>query len=258
MFAREPARAQARLFPKDASLDRQVTLACKGESVADILARLQPEGGAAIKATREPSWEPLSIYVKHRPIRDVMTQISTLLHYDWAVEQEPGKPATYTLIAGQAIRSLEKELLTKTLLRGAAPLEQLVKYLDLPQKELDRLNERWKAREPVGDPPLETNFFYLSRPGPRSAIKLYSLLSLDQKLALFQDEELLLTPADLTESQRADVHGMGMESGSLLNRIGKAEGVSAEQIAEMSDRFGVTLRVDVHPVTGQVHSLSYS
>lgn len=248
----------AGLFPNDRALDRKVTLACKGEPLADILKLLQSEGGPRITAAKEPGWERLSLYAKDRPIREIMSQISTLLHYDWATEQEPGKPATYTLVAGQTIRALEKELLTKTLLRGAEPLEQVVKFLNLPKKELDRLMERWKNREPVGEPPLEMNFYPLTKPGPRSVIHLYSLLSTDQKLTLLQDEELLVRPAEMTEPQRADLHRLGMDTGNLLNRIGKAEGVSPEQIADMSDRAGLKLSVDIHPVTGAVHSYSYS
>jgi hypothetical protein len=255
------AEAGRSLFPEERGLDARVSPGARGEALGEILAQLSRAGKVQVRAGREAEWEPVSVYAKERPVREVMSGLGELLHYTWTEEPSTQGGLRATLAPGLRVRRYEQALWLETLDRGAAPLFQLTGYTARPPEHYRRIQEEYdtagkQPEDPLLRPGNRLNLVSLTRPPSRAALELLTTLSPGQRFALLEGERYLLRWAEMTPRQRQLGSVIARDIGEVRTRLQPRAGQSAEDWVRWIERFGLVLHVTVHPVTGAVTSYS--
>lgn len=118
----------------DARLQRNVALAAKGQSFADLCAQLSKETGVQIEAARSVADDKVTVFCKARPAREVMRAVTELFDFYWERFGEEGN-YRYRLIQPLRSQLLEEELRNRdrneALLALDRQMEKVKALLDL-------------------------------------------------------------------------------------------------------------------------------
>lgn len=71
-------------LPDDVALDKTVTLAVKGEALADIMLALEKQTGVRLRASKDIAEQKATVFVDDKPLREVMAGLSATFGYYWA------------------------------------------------------------------------------------------------------------------------------------------------------------------------------
>jgi hypothetical protein len=112
----------------DARLFKKVTLQLKATSLEEFCAELERQAGVRFRASRGAQDEKVTVFVKERPVRDVMREVARLFGYYWARSGEEGT-YRYELIQDLRSQLAEEEMRDRDLRAALVALdEQMAAY----------------------------------------------------------------------------------------------------------------------------------
>jgi hypothetical protein len=254
----EPAGGQTgksgELFEGD-GFAAPVQISSKRQPLSELLASLTlPTSYPRVTAAREAADEAMTVFASGVPIRKVLKGVAALLRYTWTKDTDAAGAPEYRLVAGTKIRNYENSLFRQTLERGAERLFALLRYLQVPEEQMKKLNDDFWAKKKIPDPFLTNHdLFYLSRGGPRAILNLVGALTPDQRWTLLNDGQLLLNVGNMTEREQRIALNLGFNMDQLLQRIGKTSQDEQNPATESLRRLlALKLDVDQNPVTLQI------
>ncbi|MCE5197931.1 MAG: hypothetical protein ABFD54_18000 [Armatimonadota bacterium] len=101
---------------KDARLDQKLDFSADGQRISEVFARISQSTGVTLAAGLDANdWmvrdRKVILYVKAMPLRDLMREVSSLLHFEWRVMGD-GDKRTYGLWQDDASYAEEQSLRT--------------------------------------------------------------------------------------------------------------------------------------------------
>lgn len=103
------ATARASVFlAEDARLQVKRTLRLDGASIRDMLAHLERDTGIGFFADSTVVDDRVTLYVRNRPVAEIMSAVADFFHFEWKREGKPGNYA-YTLFQTEAAREQERD-----------------------------------------------------------------------------------------------------------------------------------------------------
>jgi hypothetical protein len=172
----------------DARLFRKVTLQLKGVSLDDLCVEMGKRAEVKMQASRGVQDEKVTVFVKDRPVRDVMREVARLFGYMWARAGEPGA-YRYELMQDLRAQLAEEELrlqdLNAALLALDAEMATYHPFLGLTPAQLREKAEAAKGKEQRRL--WEMSFLW-------GGLQVYSRLTPGQIAALRAGDELWFAP----------------------------------------------------------------
>jgi hypothetical protein len=196
-IALSPCRAasserQAVLYPDDSRLARRVTVSEPGTTVGAVLAALSKTTGVKLGAEGEAGERGVTLFVRERPLREVMGQLRALFDDSWRRAGTAGA-FRYTLFRGAASRERAVRLQRQARATEAARLRALFRAAEEPSpvEVLRRVS------------PVVAGKW--GRKHVRSLLALYRLGAQGRYTELLTGERATLLYSDLNEPGRAVV-----------------------------------------------------
>lgn len=206
--------ATAEPLPDDAALSASVTLAVKGESLADTLKLLQKQTGVQLQAARDVADQKVTIFVDDKPLRKVMEGLSVLLEYHWTAKDLGGRKV-YEIWEDEKTRLARDEWFNKAAAKAweeaDAELQRKSEFAAMSEEQLNDLRQQLSAKLSMGSDSAarkdwEALLSFLNNPAIVPVARLYGKLS-PQALEAFRtgmtlyfdsisDEEAWLIPDD--------------------------------------------------------------
>jgi hypothetical protein len=196
-YEQEKAITDERLF-------RKVDTEMKGGDLKELADLLTRKTGVRFYVSPDLADLKLSVFVKDLPARDLMRQIVRLFNLEWRRRGEEGR-YTYELIQTLKQKLAEEELqrqdTDQMLLNVVDEMEPYLQYKDTPPDQIKALAEEAETQASVAGSVEERQRLEkrqlllekLTNPRYRDVLKLYSLLTPDQLVALRNGQDVLFT-----------------------------------------------------------------
>ena len=133
----------------DARLDKPVTLAVKGEALADIMPLIEKQAGVRLKVAHDIADQKATIFVDDKPLKDVMAGLQTVFRYTWSYSDFKGK-RSYSLSVPVKLRRERENWHKKAVDKAWPEFEAEIKRLaEMPVKTTEDLDGMLKQIEPT-------------------------------------------------------------------------------------------------------------
>ena len=171
----------------DARLDKPVTLAVKGEALADIFPMIEKQTGVHLRVAHDIADQKATIFIDDKPLKEVMAGLKTVFRYTWSYTDFKGE-RSYSLSMPVKLRrereNWHEKAVDKAWHESEAEIKRLAEMPVKTREELDKMFEQTEFTDEKTIPPvyLVSNSDWERR--KKAAAHLYQTLSPDLVKAL--------------------------------------------------------------------------
>ena len=246
--------AQLSYAAGDARLDKPVTLAVKGEALADILPLIEKQTGVRLKVAHDIADQKATIFVDDKPLKEVMAGLKTVFGFTWSYSDFKGK-RSYSLSMPVKLRREREDWHKKAVDKAWPEFEAEVKRLaEMPVKtreELDKMFDQTEWTEEGTIPAVYTVSHFDWERREKAVAHLYQTLSSDLVKALRDGmticwsldspEPEWMIPASLQDEFREGTIFYSVEANQPETRKRKDYGTLRVElsVSSASDKFAV-------------------
>ena len=191
LAAVSPLRAQQNVFAEDARLRQQVAMNVEGLPLNELLGLLSQKTGVTLSVERDLADEKAIVFQKSRPLQETLSDLAALFNAAWTSVEVKGAGKRYLIVRARRADEQEAQLRRETTGGMLAQMEVSVQVAN---------GAIVNTKNPQTEEELRHRFDAF--PITRLAVKLYGLLTSEQRDLLFARHLLNLPYAALTQPQQ--------------------------------------------------------